>query len=66
MNEAAKGLLSHMIDEEKYMLTVFSGKSTTADESAALEQYLAEAYPEIEAYFIEGGQDVYPYIFIVE
>ncbi len=66
MNEAAKGLLSHMIDEEKYMLTVFSGKATTADESAALEQYLAEAYPEIETYFIEGGQDVYPYIFIVE
>ena len=66
MNEAAKGLLSHMIDEKKYMLTVFSGKATTADESAALEQYLAEAYPEIEAYFIEGGQDVYPYIFIVE
>ena len=66
MNEAAKGLLSHMIDEEKYMLTVFSGKATTADESAELEQYLDETYPEIEAYFIEGGQDVYPYIFIVE
>jgi DAK2 domain fusion protein YloV len=66
MNEAAKGLLSHMIDEEKYMLTVFCGKATTADESEVLEQYLTETYPEIEAYFIEGGQDVYPYIFIVE
>jgi dihydroxyacetone kinase-like predicted kinase len=66
MNEAAKGLLSHMIDEDKYMLTVFCGKATTADESEVLEQYLTETYPEIEAYFIEGGQDVYPYIFIVE
>ena len=66
LNEAAKGLLANMIDEDKYMLTAFIGKSTTTDEAEALEQYLNDNYPDVEAYFIEGGQDVYPYIFIVE
>jgi dihydroxyacetone kinase-like predicted kinase len=55
-----------MIDEEKFMLTVFCGKATNDDARAALESAVNETYPDVEAYFIEGGQDVYPYIFIVE
>ncbi|MBR2621831.1 MAG: DAK2 domain-containing protein [Clostridia bacterium] len=66
MNTAAQGLLSHMIGDETYLLTVFTGKATSQDQAAALEQSLRDNYPEVEAYFIEGGQDVYPYIFIVE
>jgi dihydroxyacetone kinase-like predicted kinase len=66
MNTAAMGLLSHMIDEEKFMLTVFCCKATNDDARAALESAVNETYPDVEAYFIEGGQDVYPYIFIVE
>ena len=66
MNTAAMGLLSHMIDEDKFMLTVFCGKATNDDTRAALESAVNETYPDVEAYFIEGGQDVYPYIFIVE
>ena len=66
MNDSAKGLLSHMIDDEKFMLTVFCGKDAAEAQREELEAYLGEQYPEVEAYLIEGGQDVYPYIFIVE
>ena len=66
MNEAAKGLLENMLTEDKFMLTVFCGKSAGDDECAALEEFVTEAYPDVEAFFIPGGQDVYPYIFIVE
>lgn len=66
MNTSACGLLSHMINDEKFMLTVFCGKDATSEQREQLETYIDEQYPDIEAYFIEGGQDVYPYIFIVE
>jgi DAK2 domain fusion protein YloV len=66
MNESAKGLLSHMLTEDKFMLTVFCGKTASEEECEALEQYVTDAYPDVETFFIPGGQDVYPYIFIVE
>jgi dihydroxyacetone kinase-like predicted kinase len=66
MNEAAAKLLAHMIDDEKFMVTVFCGKDSTQEQRETLEARLEEEYPEVEVYFIEGGQDVYPYIFIVE
>ena len=65
-NAAAAGLLSHMVTDESYLLTVFCGKDITDEESEHLQEYVEETYPDMEAYFIEGDQDVYPYIFIVE
>lgn len=51
---------------DKFMLTVFCGKDATIDERAALEKALAERLGGVEIYFSDGGQDVYPYIFMVE
>lgn len=51
---------------DKFMLTVFRGKDTTDGETEALERALAERLPAIEVYFSDGGQDVYPYIFMAE
>ena len=51
---------------DKFMLTVFCGKDTTAEETATLEKALAARLPSIEVYFSNGGQDVYPYIFMAE
>lgn len=61
-------LLAEKLTEngDKFMLTVFCGKDTTAEETAALEKVLAEHLPSIEVYFSNGGQDVYPYIFMAE
>jgi len=65
--EAAQTLLSKMLEDgEKYMLTVFCGKDATVEEAAALEAHVSETYPDIEAYFLRGEQDVYPYIFVAE
>jgi dihydroxyacetone kinase-like predicted kinase len=55
-----------MLDDEKFMLTVFTGKSAEEADNQAIEAHVREAHPDVECYFIEGGQDVYPYIFIVE
>ncbi len=65
-NLTAMGLLSHMIVADKTLLTVFSGKAATEENNAALEAMISEQYPDMEIYFMDGGQDVYPYIFIVE
>ena len=51
---------------EKFMLTVFCGKDASEEERNELQQYLSEKHPSSEVYFIDGGQDIYPYIFIAE
>jgi len=50
----------------KFMLSVFCGKDTTEDEKQKLRQQLSEKCPSAEVYFIDGGQDIYPYIFVAE
>ncbi|MBR6807368.1 MAG: DAK2 domain-containing protein [Clostridia bacterium] len=66
MVDTACGLLDNMIDEDKFMLTVFCGRDAKKEDCAALESYVAEAFPDVEVYFADGGQDVYPFIFVVE
>lgn len=66
MTDTACGLLDNMIDDDKFMLTVFCGRDAKPDECAAVEAYVAEAFPDVEIYLAEGGQDVYPFIFVVE
>ena len=51
---------------EKFMLTVFCGADSCAEERDALEKYLGENHSTSEVYFIEGGQEIYPYIFVAE
>jgi len=48
------------------MLTVFYGKDATAEESSELEAYILAKHPTVETYFIDGGQEVYPYLFVAE
>jgi dihydroxyacetone kinase-like predicted kinase len=48
------------------MLTVFSGKDATDEDRVALTRNLEESCPSAEIYFIEGGQDIYPFIFVAE
>jgi dihydroxyacetone kinase-like predicted kinase len=55
-----------MINDESFMVTVFCGKDSSEEQREELEARLETEHPDVEAYFIDGGQDVYPYIFIVE
>ena len=50
----------------KFMLTVFCGKDSTVEEQEELQAFLSAQYASAEVYFIDGGQDIYPYIFVAE
>ena len=65
--EASFKLSSMLLNmPEKFMLTVFCGADSCAEERDALEKYLGENHSTSEVYFIEGGQEIYPYIFVAE
>ena len=61
------GLIDIMLSETgKFMITVFYGKDATEEERKMLEEYMARTYTTVEAYFIDGGQDIYPFLFVAE
>lgn len=64
----AASMLASMLmeDEEKFMLTIFRGVDATDEDQAALEEKIAENCPDAEVYFIDGGQEIYPFIFVAE
>lgn len=65
--EAAKKLASKLLSADgKFMVTVFTGKDSSAEECSELEAYIKGAHPSAEIYFVDGGQEVYPYIFVAE
>ncbi len=65
MVTASEALLDRLL-EGRYMLTAFAGKDATDGEREALESFMEEKHPEVEVYFTEGLQDVYPFIFVAE
>ncbi len=59
-------LTDKLLESGAFMLTVFTGADATLGESAALQAYITKTYPGVESYFIDGGQDIYPFIFVAE
>ena len=67
ITDTAQILVDKMLEDgEKFMLTVFCGKDATDEDKAALTKNLETACPSSEVYFIDGGQDIYPYMFVAE
>ena len=64
--EAIYALIKTLVKEDSAMITAFYGKDSTEKEREIITSYIAEAYPYAEFYFIEGGQEIAPYIFVVE
>ncbi len=66
--DAAEELLIKMgLDTgDVYMVTAFTGSEAPAETVDALTDWMAENYPDVEFYTVEGGQEVYPFIFVVE
>jgi dihydroxyacetone kinase-like predicted kinase len=64
--EASQGLLSELMTTGGEILTVLTGEGADAEQSEALERWLAEQYPDAEVEVHEGGQPLYPYLFAVE
>jgi len=48
------------------MLTIIGGADTTEEERNALGKHISESHPDIEIYVLDGGQEIYPYIFVAE
>ena len=64
---AVKTLAAKLLElPDKFMLTVFAGADSVQSEQEELAAYLSEKFPDAEVYFIDGGQEIYPYIFVAE
>jgi len=63
---AAVELVSKLVTEDRYMLTVFYGKDSVQEEREQLANLIADKYPVLETYFLDGTQEIYPYIFVAE
>lgn len=67
MVKAACELLDKMDKTDKSIVIAVRGKDRPSDEAvAAIQQHLNKTCPNIEFYDFDGGQDVYPFIFVVE
>lgn len=61
------GLIDILLaDQNKFMITVFYGKDATTEERDMLAEYMLKTYPEVEAYYVDGGQEIYPFLFVAE
>jgi len=63
---AALRTVDAMLDEDRFMLTIIGGADTTEEERNALGKHISESHPDIEIYVLDGGQEIYPYIFVAE
>nr|MBE6545075.1 DAK2 domain-containing protein [Oscillospiraceae bacterium] len=61
------GLIDILLaDTGKFMITIFYGKDATTEERDKLADYMMATYPSIEAYYVDGGQEIYPFLFVAE
>jgi dihydroxyacetone kinase-like predicted kinase len=59
-------LLSRLNANEKNFIIVFYGKDVTEEEKELTAKIVTTQYPDVEFYSMDGGQDVYDYIIILE
>lgn len=64
--EAATALVRKLSEDGASMLTVFCGYDVDPEETERFKDALSQNFPELEVYFIEGKQEIYAYIFVVE
>ena len=52
--------------DDRSVITVFFGKSVSPEQKEAVAEAIQGKYPLMDFFPIDGGQDVYPFIFAVE
>ena len=61
------GLIDILLaDTGRYMITVFYGKDASIEERDQLAEYMLKTYPMVEAYYVDGGQEIYPFLLVAE
>ena len=63
---SAMKLLEGMNIEEKDSLNLFYGKDVDKDTLGSVVSSISEKYPDIELYTLDGGQEVYRFIFVAD
>ncbi len=64
---AAVALADALLSKENvFMLTAFVGEDAEEEEIKLIEEKIRAMHPDVEIYFANGGQDIYPYIFVAE
>ncbi len=63
---ASQALLGSMLENGDEIVTVLTGAESEDSVTDALENWLAEAYPQVEVEIHTGGQPLYYYLFSVE
>nr|WP_187373793.1 DAK2 domain-containing protein [Paenibacillus senegalensis] len=66
LSAACQQLLDQMIGEDGEIVTILAGEEAVAEQTAAIEAYLAEHHPNVEVEVHSGGQPLYVYLFSVE
>ncbi|MBQ9730237.1 MAG: DAK2 domain-containing protein [Clostridia bacterium] len=64
--EAACALLEKLAVKNNEFVILSYGKTPTAAEKAVLRGFMEDYCPNVEVYEVEGGQDVYDFLFIVQ
>ena len=64
--EAVCSLAEKMGVADKEFLIVVHGNSVTDEEKETLRAFMGEKFPSIEVYEIDGGQEVYDFLLIIE
>ncbi|MBR1598583.1 MAG: DAK2 domain-containing protein [Lachnospiraceae bacterium] len=64
--EATKELLSHMVDEDSELISIYYGAEVKEDDAKEFEQYVEDTYEDCDVEFNYGGQPIYYYILSVE
>ncbi|MFD6206769.1 DAK2 domain-containing protein [Peribacillus sp. NPDC060253] len=66
MTQAAKNLLSEMIDEDSEILTILYGEDAPTEEVQGLVAFCNENFEDVEVEVHNGKQPLYSYIFSIE
>lgn len=65
--EALKSLISKVKDiDDKEVLIILCGKNVSEEEKESLQEMLSDSFPHLECGVMDGGQDVYDYLFSIE
>ncbi len=64
--DAAKQLLSDMVDEDSEILTIIYGEDASEDDVEELVSYCEDTFSDIEVEVHNGKQPLYPFIFSIE
>ncbi len=64
--EAVKDLIRQSNVNEKSSITIIYGKDVNIKEVNTIQRFIEKNYPNLETDVIDGGQDVYSYLFVIE